>query len=260
VDKPIKGAEMNINVICEGNPVDQKPGKLADYTTYNYLLISMGLLDVYEEISGGSELNPTVIEAIQKEALNMAQQLSPSVKLETVKEVQFKDIARSLDVNNYSESHIIEHDINHADPTELPEIGDDFDFPDEVILHKDRLELFKSNVADCYNPKKKPNPAKLEQFYGEHVSELIEAAERFEKIYNLLSKQLQKCEKELIDTASEAVQSDFKIQELQAENEKLKEENRELSGLIRHSNGAFLHVINQATKVTEKLTRKAVNL
>jgi hypothetical protein len=64
----------------------------------------------------------------------------------------------------------------------------------------------------------------------------------------------------LIDTASEAVQSDFKIERLQSENEKLKEENRELSGLIKHSNGAFLHVINQATKVTEKLTQKAVNL
>lgn len=251
---------MNINVICEGNPVDQKPGKLADYSIYNYLLISMGLLDVYEEISGGSELNPNVIEVIQKEALNMAQQLSPSVKLETVKEVHFKDVARRLDADNYSGSHIIEHDIEDACPTELPETGSDFDFPDEVLVDKDRLELFKSNVADCYNPKKKPNPAKLEQFYGEHVSELVEAVERFEKIYNLISKQLQKCEKELIDTASEAVQSDFKIERLQSENEKLKEENRELSGLIKHSNGAFLHVINQATKVTEKLTQKAVNL
>lgn len=257
---------MNINVICEGNPVDQKPGKLADYTTYNYLLISMGLLDVYEEISGGSELNPNVIEGIQKEALNMAQQLSPSVKLETVKEVQFKDVARSLDVDNYSESHIIEHDIEDSCPTELPEIGDDFDYTNKIfvdedlLVDKDRLELFRGNVADCCSPFKKSSIEKLETFYACHVSELIDAVEHYEKIYNLLTKQLQKYEKELTNMTSEAMKSDLIIEKLRVENEKLKEENRELSGLIKHSNGAFLHVINQATKVTEKLTQKAVNL
>lgn len=120
---------------------------MADFTTYNFFVVSHALLNLHKEVVG--EATKSDIESIQADAWEIAMQLPSNEKLRPISTMSIHKFVEQFNVN---ENH------NHA----------------TMKVDDERLDLFRSNVRDCFDKNKKANPEKIETLYGNHVGELVE--------------------------------------------------------------------------------------